>query len=357
MRLTGTQRLKVTRCGFYGSLPPWTFRSDTSLRTYPERSERDITRLGTHALLVQEAGREFSVYAFPRNDDWEISHCDFTDAHDGVYLGGVDVRFHHNRIHDLQDDGLYLSPMYPRYGKRAAELHVYQNYIGKVLTALAFGGPEKVNTDLALIHHNVIDLRHKVATGRPSTAKPQGNSSSGKVMGDHGSPPWSRMKLYHNTCVMAEPARSAEMGFLDACHAERPREVFNNIFLHLSKLPNPTTPEPEVAVYDGNLYWSPAATEKQAAAFFAKFRGSPLFVRSKKAYPPGFHSASRAADPKFLGDEGQGPLDPFCPGPGSPAIDSGVVLPAGAPVRMPPDAGAPDIGALPSGVRWPIGRK
>lgn len=37
------------------------------------------------------------------------------DTHDGLYLGGTDYRFHHNRIEALQDDGLYLSPMYLRH--------------------------------------------------------------------------------------------------------------------------------------------------------------------------------------------------------------------------------------------------
>jgi hypothetical protein len=355
LRATGAQQLKVARCGFYGSVPPWTFRTDSSLRSYPERGQRDIVRYGTHAHLVQDAGREFSVYAFPINDDWEIAHCEFTDAHDGVYLGGVNVRFHHNRVHDLQDDGLYLSPMSTRYGKRTAEVRVYQNYIGKCLTALAFGGPEELNNDVAYIYRNVIDLRHPLRTGRPSTKNPQGGASTGKVMGDHGSPPWSAMRIYHNTCVMAGASRSADMGFLDACTPERPRQVFNNLHVHLAKLPLISGPAPEAAIYDGNLYWSPGIDAKQAAKAFAKFRASPLVEAGKKLYPPGLHNASRIGDPRFAGEKSVELIDAFRLGKGSAARGAGVDLPAAFPDSE--QNGSRDIGAISEGARWRTGRR
>ncbi len=37
----------------------------------------------------------------------EISYCTFSDGHDGVYVGGLNVRFHHNLIERTQDDGIY----------------------------------------------------------------------------------------------------------------------------------------------------------------------------------------------------------------------------------------------------------
>jgi hypothetical protein len=154
----------------YGNVPPWTFRTDTSKREYPGRIQRDITRLNTHALLVTDAGREFDVYFYPRNEDWEIEHCEFADGHDGVYLGGFHAKFHHNNVHHTQDDGIYLSPMYPRYAKEKAQVHIYQNYLGACLTALAFGGSEPVNTDEVYIYRNLIEQRTPIATGRPASA-------------------------------------------------------------------------------------------------------------------------------------------------------------------------------------------
>jgi hypothetical protein len=356
MWITGTQRLKIHRCGFYGCVPPWTFRTDTSLRSYPERGQRDITRLGTHALLVPDGGREFSVYAFPINDDWDISYCDFTDGHDGIYLGGVNLRFHHNKVYDVQDDGIYLSPMYPRYGKRRAELHLYQNYLGRSLTALAFGGPEKMNDDTVYIYRNIIDLREPLATGRPSTKNPQGGSSLGKVMGDHGSPPWSAMKIYHNTVVAAGDARSADLALAGAAHVERPRFFFNNIVVPLARLPAFKTVDPDKGQADGNLYWSSDLPAKQAQTFFTKYRASALFEQSKKVYPPGFESHSLLKDPKFVkSPTGQAMMPDYRLQAGSPAVDAGVELPAAwpDPLRQ-ADKGGPDIGALPLGAEPPM---
>jgi hypothetical protein len=91
--------------------------------------------------------RESDVFAMPQNDDWEISYCTFSNGHDGVYNGGLNCKFHHNLVEHTQDDGIYLSPMYPSYKGTPFEIHVFQNVIRDVLTAIAFGGPEKVNTD------------------------------------------------------------------------------------------------------------------------------------------------------------------------------------------------------------------
>lgn len=356
MRITGTQRLKITRSGFYGSVPPWCFRTDSSLRTYPQRDQRDITRLGTHALLVPEAGREFSVYAYPINDDWEIAYCDFAYAHDGLYLGSVNVRFHQNRIYDLQDDGLYLSPMYQRMGPRKADVHIYQNYIGKCLTALAFGGPEKTTQDTVWLYRNVIDLRHPVRTGRPSSKNPAGGTSTGKVMGDHGSPPWPAMKIYHNTCVALAASRTADLGLLGATSVDRPRVVFNNLLLQPS-LAGLLLPAAEACQSDGNLYGCPGLDAGRAGKFLAKLRASPVVIQSKKIYPPGVEANSLATDPK-MDLEKATDVRSFRLPKNSPAVDAGVALPAAWPDPLRErDSGRPDIGALPVGVRWLVGRR
>src|SRR5581483_156268 len=115
IRASGTRSLRFVHSALYGSVAPWTFRSDGSKRDYPGSPHRNLSRLNTHALLEIESGRESSVYATPQNDLWEIAHSEFTDAHDGLYLGAINVNFHHNLIENLQDDGLYLSPMYLRH--------------------------------------------------------------------------------------------------------------------------------------------------------------------------------------------------------------------------------------------------
>jgi hypothetical protein len=353
MRISGTRDLRVLRTGFYGSVAPWTFRGDGSKRDYPGRPHRNISRLNTHSHLEIESGRESSVYATPQNDDWEIAHCEFTDAHDGPYLGSINVKFHHNLIENLQDDGIYLSPMYMRHrlDNRDPEIHIYQNVFRGLLTALAFGGTEATTRDKVFVYRNVFDLRAKVQTGRPTAQRAEASFSTGKVIGDHGSPPWSAMNIYHNTFIAAEGSRQADMVTLGASKPERPRRVFNNIFLHLERMPAFIGAVPaNDAIEDGNLYWSPGA-DKVAANYFNKYRASQQFTESKKSYPPGSSTHSLVADPKLRES------DPRLQE-GSPAVDAGVVLDEKWPDPLrKQDRGKPDIGALPAGAdRLTVGR-
>ncbi|MBI1903086.1 MAG: DUF1565 domain-containing protein [Planctomycetia bacterium] len=355
LRVTGTQRLKLHRCGVYGSIAPWLARGDTSLRSGGVRGDahRNITRYNTHALLVAEAGREFSVYAFPLNDDWEISHCEFTEGSDGLYLGGISMHFHHNLVENMQDDGLYLSQMYPRhwYARSGATIRIEQNVIRRALTALAFGGSETDTKDTIYFCRNVVELKQPVFTGRPSTRQPQPAFSLGHTMGDHGSPPWPAMFIYHNTFVQREAARSHDLWLPRGATAERPRRMFNNIVLHGENLPKPQVLDSPYAQIDGNLYWQMGLDASRAATYFDAFRSSSVFEKSKTAYPPGFEARSLVVDPKFIRAEMSAEQEnDYRLQQGSPAIDAGVDLPADWPdPSRAMDKGKPDIGALPLG--------
>ncbi len=340
-----TGPLKLSGCRFYGNVAPWTFRTDGSKRDYPGRPHRNISRLNTHALIEIDSGRESSVYATPQNDNWEIEYCEFTDAHDGVYLGGINVRFHHNLIDGLQDDGIYLSPMYARHklDKKDAQIHIYQNHFGTMLTALAFGGTEPLAPDRVFVYRNVFDLRGTLQTGRPTTKLAEPGLSTGKVIGDHGSPPWSAMNIYHNTFVMAGGSRDAAMATFAASKVPQQRRVFNNVFLHGDKLPAFALPDPIAnCVADGNVYWATGVPEKTATAFFDKFRKSEAFAASQKLHAAGSTTNCRVADPRLDKE--------FCIEKGSPLLDAGVEVPAEWPDPLrKEDKGKPDIGAIPFG--------
>ncbi|MDX1948702.1 MAG: hypothetical protein SFU86_25160 [Pirellulaceae bacterium] len=352
LQATATERLHLHHSRIWGSLAPWTFRADASKRDYPGRPHRNISRLNTHALIEIDAGRESSVFAYPQNDHWEIDHCHFADAHDGVYLGTINCHFHHNLIENLQDDGIYLSPMYLRHRleKTDPELHVYSNLFRQMLTPLAFGGDVPETNDTVFIYRNVADLRRPVLTGRPSTKQAEPGISFGKPMGDHGSPPWARMNIYHNTFILAEPARDVAMATLSLSKSGHPRRLFNNLYLHLARLPGytPNGPEADI-VTDGNCYWSPLADEKQAETLLKKFLASESFTASKQRYSVGNETHSRVADPKLTRLD----ADPFAaadyrPAVGSALLDAGVAIPAEWPDPYRQlDAGKPDIGALP----------
>ena len=350
MRTANTTAFRFHRSAMYGNAPPWSFRGDGSLRARPGRPTRDMARLTCHALWTTETGREFSVYAFPVNDDWEISYSEFTDSHDGLYLGGISTKFHHNVVDFFQDDGIYLSQMYPRhlYMGGGAKIEIYENLFTRALTPLAFGGAEDTRDDI-FIYRNVFDLRGGVNYARPSEADPDVKPyPATRALSDHGSPPWPKMTIYHNTFVTL--AGTTDLGTMAVSRVGYPRAVFNNVFFNFHALGALRPPAIALGQSDGNLFWSPGA-EKSAATFFNKYRNSPDFEQSKAAYPPGLTANSIAADPLFGKVESDWLINnDYRLQPGSAAINKGVVLPADWPdSRTGHDADAPDMGALPLG--------
>ncbi len=340
IRATGTRILRLLHCGIYGNTAPWTFRGDGSKRDYPGRPHRNLSRLNTHASIEINSGAESSVYAFPQNDDWEIGYCEFTDAHDGPYLGAINARFHHNLIENMQDDGIYLSPMYKRHRleDKDPQIYIEQNLFRQILTPLAFGGPWPETHDQIFIYRNIVDLRKPVQTGRPSAQNAEPRFSTGKFMGDHGSPPWPAMNIYHNTVLTGDPQRRAAGSAFGGLRAGNPRRVYNNIFYHNARTAAIVAPKPEDDFRsDGNLYWTPDPAAPDAAKFFGKFRN----------LLPTSEVRSILADPL---------LKEFRLQPDSPAIRAGIAIPNDWP--DPFRADAPDIGAIPANAdEFAVGRR
>ena len=107
-RAHGRQRTALTfrHCEFDGGKPDWYFRNDGKAQyTFLTAARRSRTT---------SASRPCAACSFRAPDTGTtIHHCEFHDAHD-LYLGGDDVDFHHNWIHDLNDEGLFLDA----YGAR-----------------------------------------------------------------------------------------------------------------------------------------------------------------------------------------------------------------------------------------------
>ena len=230
LKARNTGPMKMHNSAIYGSVPPWSTRQETSLKERPWESKgRNLTRLNTHALIIPAAGDEYSVYYFPYNHLWEISHCEFADAHDGVYTGDIDgLKFHHNYLHNFQDDGVYLSSFrklyFPQHGPRL----FYQNVISGCIMSFAFGGGAQLSTDVH-VFRNVLD--------------------AAAVVSDHGSPPWESMRWYHNT-ILANPRF-----ILSSRTGGRPWQVFNNLLL----MGKATAGKPqEGAEWGGNYAGEPA---------------------------------------------------------------------------------------------------
>lgn len=345
MRMNSTEHLRMIGSRIHGSVPPWTFRSDASKRDYPGKPYRNITRLNTHCLIEIEGGNESSVYAYPQNDFWEFAYCEFTDAHDGIYFGSVNVKYHHNRMDGMQDDGIYLSPMYHRHRleKTVPQIHIYQNTFGLCYTALAWGGPQTSDDDNVFIYRNVFDLSGKIMVGRPSTRDKSVRTATANLLGTHGSPPWAALNLYHNT-VIATDRRDPTAGAINGLRGGHPRRIFNNIFYHTDKLPAFGPPRvPGDLVIDADLYWAPGTSPATAKTYFDKFRKTDTFTASLKVYPEGSTKHSLVADPLF-----EGPKN-FHLKSNSPAKDAGVPIPAEWPDPLREADGKPDIGAFPVG--------
>lgn len=170
-------------------------------------------------------------------------------------------------------------------------------------------------------------------------------------MGDHGSPPWSAMTIYHNTVLAKEQARDASMASLGAVRSGLPRRTFNNLFVHLEKLPGfvpPTLDQPVEA--DGNLYWAPGTSEQSAATLFQRYRQSKDYAAQKEKSPNGVSDRSLVADPRFAISDLNADAFDFRLSRESPAVNSGVALPADWPDPLREvDKDAPDRGAIPVG--------
>lgn len=369
LRARSTGPFRMVHSAIHGTIPPWAWRDENGLYTYTPQAydpfvpaaspgnERNIARLNTHALLVTEGSYEFEVFYYPYNHDWEIAHCDFTDGHDGVYLSGRAIRFHHNVVERMQDDGIYLSSPSNYFND---DIHIYQNVIRNVFTAFACnnrGGP----AGNIFIYRNLVDQRQGVPFNRPSPKEPNGGVLRGHIFLAHGNDLLGIESLYfyQNTFITQTWSGSYAGRTWTTTSSRTRRRIFNNIFVYLNQYPDSAYPEVHDIHMDGNLHWCPAPGAKVPAGFLEKVRTAKGSKAIQAKYPAGWEAQSFVADPRFQA---------FAPTPAarndyrlkkdSPAIGKGVVLPKELVDELRPNAGArPDIGAFPLGSEaWRFGR-
>src|SRR5205823_13851449 len=155
--------ITITHCAIQGRVPPWMWRIDSS-QGCASGATRDIVRLMTPTLFETSHETE-EPYALPRayyneiaasqsvsersgplegddaklpqmihypgNHDWEIAWSEFTDGHDGVFLFGRNMRFHHNLVENIQDDAIDISAAHPHADD---SMFISQNLIRHILT-------------------------------------------------------------------------------------------------------------------------------------------------------------------------------------------------------------------------------
>jgi hypothetical protein len=367
LRARGTGPLRLIDSAIRGMIPPWAFRDENSLYTYSPRfydpflppaqptNQRNIARLPTHAVLVTEGSYEFEVFHYPYNHDWDVSRCEFTDGHDGVYLSGHDIRFHHNWIDNIQDDAVYLSSPSPYFNDR---IYIYQNLITRSLMAFSChsrGGPE----GSIYIYRNVVDLRQGVNVSRPSPSAPHGRLASYHIFLTHGRELLGMESLYFYQNTFVSPALSG--GYAHRTWSNTSdrtvRRSFNNLFIYLNGYPAPeeaNAPLHDIQL-DGNLHWSSVPGAQVPKQFLESARACKASQHNKAKYPPGWEASSFVADPRFerFQPAAEAEAD-YRLRADSPAVGKGVVLPKEweDPLRLRAEV-RPDIGALPRGSESP----
>lgn len=373
IRVADTAGLRVLNTACRGPSAPWTFRGSLKYRSVEAR-------------IFSASGW---TPTWPGNRDFELAHSEFTDSVDGVFIGNVArVRFHHNLLDNVSDDGVFLTAGTAFDGEApGGEFDITQNRFSRCLTTFAFGvghGRQKVQhfsiqTGGGVhVARNVFDFRRPVHYYQPRAADdPQPVDSRGRLLGDHGSPAWEPLTFHNNTVLNADtPFRSGYGGGTNGGMGRAGRRrVYNNIFLNTESQPGYVLPEiaklkPDEAaagrkpfipqfVADANLHWS-LAPGFDATAFMSQLRRSSRTADERSGVALHWSEGDIAADPRCV----RVSLDwrKVCDlrlRPDSPALHAGVfcniewIDPLGRNVN---ESILEDIGAFPTGVTpWRIG--
>lgn len=334
--------VKLTHSACRGLAAPWTGRAHMKYR-------------GTASYQIILQNNQ------PLNENIEIANCEFTDDHDFAFFRyAKNLQFHHNYVDNFNDDGLECGPKL-----RSHTLYVHHNFLGRCLGVFQQHEIDKDESPAdhdaksgVYIYRNVIDARGGVWYTLPTKPDPTGAflHYEGHLASDHGGPTWPVMRVYHNTLLRTTPVFRDSylfgLGVAGLRHTER--DVFNNIFVQLERVPGVQF----VAVKEagrlragGNLLWGVKEGPTLKGDPFAKFRASALFQDSRKYHEPGWTTQDRIADPRFEALPGDLRLKGD-----SPAVKGGVAVPADWPDPLRQSDGKPDVGALPLGAKaWGVG--
>ena len=359
-------------CEIDGGAPTWFFRSDRKdnyyFRPIPGGPVED-NRLGYATGGVLLSGDMRNVHV-------TVHHCEFVNGHD-VYVFGDQMRFHHNWVHNINDDALGIGIVNDTKNAR-----IYQNVITQCLTALSFAGDDPVGH--VYIFRNLIDVRAPTAGIRPQIPPGEVAPDQPRTLrqgqfykdGKHEGP----FDLFHNTCLVHVPGANGayyedvnDAGFthygnldLDS-GASGPRRSFNNIFVAVYRPLEPTMPiaflppASFAGPTDGNGYFRIGA--ENVHAFKVGAQGyTDLGTYSNVE---GYEKEGKLEDPQFQSFHADGlprPSDDLRLRAGSPARNAGVTMPLDLWIMDAPVRGfwllfgRPDRGCYPSlGSRLQVG--
>jgi hypothetical protein len=340
----GNTNLLLQHCSFNGGLPDWLFRGD-------QKSEYKYLEGGIEK-KNNLAHKTTLTLLNPSHADrgTEIHHCEFINSHD-MYLRG-DVKFHHNYVHNLNDDGLFVS-------NNGTAALISENVISKCLYSITRPDPRDEPSGPVYIFRNLIDQRTPTAGYRPGITLKRSPWRNGMFYknGQFAGP----LYFFQNTALIyTESAPHACFGLFITEGSVHQRCSFNNIFIaidYLKGINRPITwlPTPEhIDITDGNLYhrigigsthllYHPAyskivddVTVVVPGRYFASLDelyssiNDPIFEDSKLDHLPGYESNSLNVSPMFRNIDPTGKPqsnDDFRLKPTSPAVNKGILLP------------------------------
>jgi len=322
-----THHLRLVRSVVRGTAAPWSSRASMKYR-------------GNSPYLVIAGSKP------PQSHDWELAYDEFTDGHDGIVVDSLKgLAFHHNRIDNFNDDGIYLT--LPPRASVPEGIRIYENLVTRVYTALAFAEADDRSANPigpgVYLYRNVFDLRDGTYGWIPKDAAGAATLSPSRMCGDHGSPTWEPLFFYHNTVINPGSAFRDYYGEQMVMGTKgTKRRLFNNVFIQVDGNPGLHVPGPNDDVMaDGNLLWGMRTGPGFQGDFFAKRKARPG--------PDGFGAHDVFADPRLAHlVDGEPVLDLRPRGGG--VVDAGVAVPTEWPDSLrAADRGKPDIGALPLG--------
>jgi hypothetical protein len=251
-----TEHIEVRHCRIDGGLPTWFFRSDRK-DDYWYRPTTDGPY--EHDNLGYSTGGNLVSARDSHASDVCVHHCEIRNGHDLSVAHGPRAEFHHNWVHNLNDDSVIIDG-HPT----ATRVKVYRNVLTQCLTALSFAGG---TAGQVWIYRNLFDIRRPTLGIRPRSAGEQQSLRQGLFYknGESKGP----FDLFHNTCVVLDPGQVGAQG-LDPAQAGFAhykqivggglRRSFNNVFVvayshperarRIAFLPRASTPHRT----NGNIY-------------------------------------------------------------------------------------------------------
>ena len=249
--------IEVKHCEIDGGLPTWFFRSDRkdeyNFRPVPGGPvEENGLGHATGGTLISSDLRARAI---------AVHHCEILNGHDVAAAFGDSSTFHHNWVHNINDDGLIMT------GTPDTEnAKIYRNAITQCLTGLSFAGGQ---VKQLYIFRNLFDLRKRTLGNRPRQTGEQHSLRHSLFFKDGASE--GPFDLFHNTCLVLDPggigdppdgivaAAFRHYGFPLDDHQGRRRAV-NNIFVAVYSQPGRAKaiaflpPNTFAGPTDGNLY-------------------------------------------------------------------------------------------------------